>query len=203
MNEFWASMDLLGKVLFCTALASTTVLVIQILLMIIGFATGGLGDAVGVDGGDMDGDGLPDSNDGAGTVGLITVKGIVSFFAIGGWTALGLNLGGAHVALVIIIGFLAGALTLVGVGFLYRALYKLQSNGSVQLANGVGKTAEVYIPIQAHGGNVGKINVVVQERLVEADARTLGDKDLATGSFVKIVDIVGGVYVVESADENK
>ena len=197
MNEFWASLDTLGKVLFCTALAASTVLVIQIVLMIIGFATGGLGDSLGVDGDvDVDGDGVPDDHSGSGVVGLITIKGIVSFFAVGGWTALGLDISKAHPAVTIIVGVIVGIATLIGVGLIYRALYKLESNGSIQYKNAVGKTAEVYIPIKP--GSVGKVNVVIQERLVEADARTLGDEEIATGAMVKIVDIINGVFVVET-----
>lgn len=204
MNEFWAGLTTLGKVLFCTALAASTVLVIQIIFMIIGFATGGLGDAVGVDGDlDVDGDGVPDSDhSGAGAVGLITIKGIVSFFAIGSWTALGMLLGNVNVAASIIVGVIAGLATLIGVGFLYKALYKLQSNGNIKMSNAIGKLGEVYIPITAHGGS-GKINVVIQERLVEADARTLGDVDLPTGSMVKVVDVVNEVLIVEPAQKTE
>lgn len=200
MNEFWVGLTTLGKVLFCTALASSTVLVIQIVFMIIGFATGGLGDAVGVDGDlDVDGDGVPDNDQGgSGAVGLITVKGIVSFFAIGSWTALGMILGDVHVAVSIVVGVVAGAITLVGVGLLYKALYKLQSSGNIKMNNAIGKIGEVYIPLKANGGS-GKVNVVIQERLVEADAKTLGDVDLPTGSMVKVVDVINEVLIVEAA----
>lgn len=202
MNEFWASMDTFGKVLFCTALASSTVLVIQIVFMIIGFATGGLGDAVGIDGGDIDGDGISDVNDGSGEIGLLTIKGIVSFFAVGSWTALGLELGNAHTAVSVTVGLIAGIATLIGVGFLYRALYKLQSNGNIQIKNAIGLTAEVYIPISANGG-AGKVNVIVQGRLVEAEAKTLGEKELKTGSLVKIIDVVNGVLIVEAKESEE
>jgi hypothetical protein len=169
--------------------------------MIVGFATGGLGDDIGSAGGDLDGDGVPDGTDGSGEVGLITVKGIVSFFAVGSWTALGMLLGNVHTAVCIVVGVLAGIATLIGVGFLYRALYKLQSNGNIKMTNAIGLVGEVYIPISANGGT-GKVNVVVQERLVEADAKTMGDKDLKTGSLVKVVNVVNGVLIVVAADDN-
>ena len=35
--EFWTDFSLLAKILFCTGLASTAVLLIQIILLIIGF----------------------------------------------------------------------------------------------------------------------------------------------------------------------
>lgn len=194
MAAFWEGLSLFGKILFCTALAGTTVLVIQIIMLIIGFAAGSLGDVDGFDGDiDADGDGIPDGGEG---IGMFTVKGIVAFFSIGGWVGLAMDMAECHPAITAVVAVVSGIVALIGVGFLYKGLYKLQSSGNVNMNNAVGKTAEVYLTIPANGENTGKVSVTVQERLIEAEARTMGDS-IATGTLVKVVDVINDVLIVE------
>lgn len=194
MTAFWEGLSLFSKILFCTALAGTTVLVIQIIMLIIGFTAGSLGDVDGFDGDvDADGDGIADGGEG---VGMFTLKGIVAFFSIGGWVGLAMDMADVHPAITVLVALVAGALALIGVGFLYKGLYKLQSNGNVTMDNAIGKTAEVYLTIPANGENTGKVSVTVQERFIEAEARTMGDS-IPTGTLVKVVDVINDVLIVE------
>lgn len=193
MTEFWEGLSLLAKILFCTGLASTTVLLVQIILLIIGFSAGSVGD---VDGFDSDGDIDLDDGDGDG-IGWFTVKGLVAFFALGSWTGFAMDVSGCHPALSVSIGVVVGVVALIGVALLYRALNKLQSNGVLNLENAIGKDAEVYLTIPANNGGVGKVTLTVQDRFIEAEARTNKDVPLATGSMVKVVSVVNGVLIVE------
>lgn len=193
MTEFWNSLSILAKILFCTGLASTLVLLIQIILLIIGFSAGSVGD---IDGFDADGDVDLDDAGGDG-IGWFTVKGLVAFFALGSWTGFAMDVSGCHEALSISIAFVVGVVALVGVALLYKALNKLQSNGVLNLENAIGKDAEVYLTIPANNGGVGKVTLTVQDRFIEADARTNKDSSLPTGSMVKVVSVVNGVLIVE------
>lgn len=191
---FWESLSLLSKILFCTGIATTAILLIQIILLIIGFA----GDAFGDGDFDVDGDGDFDMDDVGGSgVGLFTVKGLVAFFSLGSWTGFAMDVSGCHEALTIGISVLVGIVALIGVGFLYKALNKLQSNGTLNMSNAVGKNAEVYLTIPASNSGVGKVTLEVQERYIEVNARTLKGEALPTGSIVKVVDIVNGELIVE------
>lgn len=191
---FWESLSLLSKILFCTGIATTAILLIQIILLIIGFA----GDAFGDGDFDVDGDGDIDMDDVGGSgVGLFTVKGLVAFFSLGSWTGFAMDVSGCHEALTIGISVLVGIVALIGVGFLYKALNKLQSNGTLNMSNAVGKNAEVYLTIPASNSGVGKVTLEVQERYIEVNARTLKEESLPTGSIVKVVDIVNGELIVE------
>lgn len=191
---FWESLSLLSKILFCTGIATTAILLIQIILLIIGFA----GDAFGDGDFDVDGDGDFDMDDVGGSgVGLFTVKGLVAFFSLGSWTGFAMDVSGCHEALTIGISVLVGIVALIGVGFLYKALNKLQSNGTLNMNNAVGKNAEVYLTIPASNSGVGKVTLEVQERYIEVNARTLKGEVLPTGSIVKVVDIVNGELIVE------
>lgn len=194
---FWESLSLLSKILFCTGIATTAILLIQIILLIIGFA----GDAFGDGGLDIDGDGDFDVDDVGGSgVGLFTVKGLVAFFSLGSWTGFAMDVSGCHTALTICISALVGVIALIGVGFLYKALNKLQSNGTLNMNNAIGKNAEVYLTIPASNSGIGKVNLEVQERYIEVNARTLKDEALPTGSIVKVVDIVNGELIVEKVN---
>lgn len=194
---FWESLSLLAKILFVTGIASTSVLLIQIILLIIGFASGSFDDFDGADV-DLDGDGDIDLDDaGSSGIGWFTVKGLVAFFSIGSWTGFAMDVSGCHEALTICISVLTGVVALVGVGFLYKALNKLQYNGIMNLKNAIGKDAEVYLTIPANNGGMGKVNLQLQERYVELDARTNDAEPIPTGSIVKVVGVINGDLIVE------
>lgn len=193
--EFWTDFSLIAKILFCTGLASTAVLLVQIILLIIGFAAGSFGDA---DGFDTDFDGDIDADDlGGSGIGWFTIKGLVAFFSIGSWTGFAMDVSGCHEALTICISLLTGVIALVGVGLLYRAMNKLQSNGILNLKNAIGKEAEVYLTIPANNSGVGKVTLEVQDRLIEVNARTNKDCSIPTGSTVKVVSVSNGELIVE------
>ncbi len=192
--EFWTDFSLLAKILFCTGLASTAVLLIQIILLIIGFAAGSF-DVDGVDT-DFDGDVSADDLSGSG-VGWFTVKGLVAFFSIGSWTGFAMDVSGCHEALTICISILTGVIALVCVGLLYRAMNKLQSNGILNLKNAIGKEAEVYLTIPANNSGVGKVTLEIQDRLIEANARTNKESSIPTGSTVKVISVSNGELIVE------
>lgn len=188
MGNFWNDMSGLGKGFFIVGCVAAALLVIQIIFMVIGFAGGGDAD---VDT-DFDGDADVDGGDG---IGLFTVKGLIAFFAIGGWVGLGMDSAGLHPALSVIIACVCGAGAFIAVGFIYKAMFKLQSSGNIRIEGAVGKTAEVYLRIPASG--TGKVTVLLQEREVEFDARTRCGYDIPTGSRVMVVETVGGKLVVE------
>lgn len=197
MAEFWGSIDLLSKIMFCLGLASTVALTIQLIFLIIGFAGGSLGD---VDGFGPDG-AVGDVDDAsAGTeLGFFTLKGILAFFAIGGWVGLGMNMAGIHIALVLLVASACGAVGLIGVGFLYRGLYKLQSSGNIDTKFAINKTAEVYLKIPVNG--VGKITLNVQDRFIDLNARSNSDRDIKTGEMVKVIDKIDGILIVAPLKE--
>lgn len=191
MVEFWNGMSGLGKGFFVTACVATVLLIVQIILMIIGFAGGDMDVDTDVDA-DIDGDG---SGDG---LGLFTFKGLIAFFAIGAWVGLGMDSAGLHPALSVVIACVCGFGALIAVGLIYKAMFKLQSSGNIRIEGAVGKTAEVYLRIPADGA--GKVNLLLQEREVELEARTRCGHDIPTGSRVLVVAAANGELVVEPID---
>lgn len=209
MTAWWESMDLLSKILYCIAIPSGILLIIQTLLILIGFGDGGAGlndiDTSGIDfdtGVDIDiphhmdtgvGDGSSPGD--FGDMRLFTLQGIVAFFTVFSWTSLASY--HAHVpgAVSLIIGFFAGFAAMFGVAKLIQLSVRLESSGNISLKNALGETGRVYLPIRPK--EQGKVSLTVQERLIEADAITDGEEVIPSGAVVRVVDVRAGILVVE------
>jgi hypothetical protein len=69
---------------------------------------------------------------------------------------------------------------------LMRQLMRLHASGTLDYHNAIGESATVYCPIPANGGAGGQVEVMIQSRLVFADAVTEAPEVLKTGSKVRI-----------------
>lgn len=179
MKEFWEGLDFIQKFYFCIAIPSTSLLLLQTLLLIFNFSDE-------FDDIDFDMDGFT----------LFSVKGIISFFAVGSWSGL-LFYDMMPTPLVIILSFIMGTLALVGIAFLMKYLMKLQSSGNLDYNNAKGKTGTVYLTVPKNNNGFGKINVLIQERLIELEAKTVENEDISTGSKVEVVEIIDNYAVVK------
>ena len=218
MIEWWNELEMFLKVLYCIAVPATVFLILQTVLLVVGFGDSADGDVSGADadvdvdaGGDYstdDGELIPaDSNAGDFNVlSLFTIQGMVALFCVFGWSAIIARVNGLHIALCITIGLVLGFGAMFGVSKLIRLSAKLASNGAIDYDNAMGLTATVYIKIPAGGKEHGKVNLTMQERLVEADAITFADEEIPTGAQVKITKAQGDTLVCipvkESTDTN-
>ena len=90
---WWETLNLAQKIYFCIATPASLLLVVQIVLMLIGIGGGVDGDVdVDVDTGDFDLD--------AG-FSVFTVRGLVAFFAVGGWVGYTLSDGNLGLAITL------------------------------------------------------------------------------------------------------
>ena len=126
------------------------------------------------------------------------MKGLVGFFAIGGWVGVACVLGGLADGWTIAVSIVCGLVAFVAIGFAYKAIRKLQADGAIDNRNAIGKVAEVYLKIPAKGEGHGKLSIVLQGKLVEMDAVTDETEAIPTGKDVKVISLVGGVCKVSS-----
>lgn len=178
----WNDWTTLQQVCFCIATFFSIVLVVQVILMLIGL--GSEGDTEIDLSGDGDADVVVDTGSG---IALFTLKGLIAFFAVGGWVGFMLGNSALHPLLVILIAVASGTVALIGVGFLMKWLMRLQQNGTMSYSNAVGKTGEVYLTIPAKCAGAGKVNVEIQGQLTEASAMTDSDEPIKTGAKVVVV----------------
>lgn len=189
MAEFWNGLNVLQRIYFCIGLAATLVLVLQIITMLFGLSETDTGV-------DLDGDGEPDINVDTGDgFTLFSVRGVIAFFAIGGWV--GYIFAETNAALAIVLSVVAGSLALVAMAFIMRGIMKMRSDGNIDIKRAVGKIADVYLTVPAKDNGNGKVTLTLEERFVELSAIQNGETPLTTGSKVKITDVSGDCVIVE------
>ena len=221
-NTWWADLSSFVKVFYIIAVSSSLILLVQLIFAMFGFGDHGdaggdagdvgghdighdvghdvghdIGHDVGHDVGHDTGHGHHGHGDGAGGLRLFTVQTIISFLVTFGWSGVAFGSSGMPWWLAFILAFIIGTATLFGMAKLMQAMMKLQSSGNIDVENAVGLIGEVYIPVPANEGGIGKVSVTVQERLGEYNAITKGAELLKTGVFVKVVAVVGTTLVVE------
>ena len=195
MIAWWNTLDMVQQIFAMIAIPSTLIMVIQTVLLALGW----IGD------GDVDMDDVPDgegmSDDG---LTLFSVRGIVAMLAVTGWTAIAFIESGLNQILSVMIAIVLGLLTLVGMAYFMRLVYRLQTSGNLDVGNAVGKVAKVYIPIAGNAKKQGKVTMTLQEKYCEFDAITTHSEMLPTGSYVRVVAVDGtGTLVVEPLGEEK
>ncbi len=121
---------------------------------------------------------------------IFTVRGIVAFFAVGGWLGVVLGETGMPMYAAILLAFLGGVAALVLTALIFKWSLSLQDQGNLNLINAVGKTAQVYIPIPPEGKGTGKVNLTMQDRYVELSAMTTSKAELARDQLVKVTGVV-------------
>ena len=194
MINWWNELLLIQQIFALIALPSTLLIVIQTVLMLIGIGGDSGADAdVDID------DGIEVPDDG---LAIFSVRGVTSMLCITGWVAVALLETSLPQGVSIAIAIACGVATLIGMAYLMRAIYRLQSSGNIDIENCVGKIGEVYIPIPSTGNGSGKINLTVQEKFSEFTAITTSGEQLKTGAFVRVVAVSeSGVLVVEPIDK--
>ncbi len=213
MAEWWNALSVLQQVFLCAAVPFTIIMIIQAILTFVGL--GGHGEDT--DSGDMDAqdidvhdmdihdvghdghtDGHPDEpGDAIGGFRFFTLRGIVAFFCIFGWTGFALYDTTLSVPAILAISFAAGLAAMLLIGLMFYAVRRMQDSGNIRYSNAVGQSARVYIPIPASRAGAGKVMVTIQERLVEAEAVTDEEKRLATGETVQVVGNMGNTLIVK------
>jgi hypothetical protein len=197
-----------------TAGVGITVLACQFVLTLMGLGDHGyaLGDVVAVNSGDgFDGDvtvhdsSVPgDHHTSAGTAadgqlhpdstwlfGVVTFRTLVSaaaFFGLAGMAALR---SGFSPSSSLILAAAAGLAAMYGTYWSMRAIAGLASSGNERIGNAVGRFATVYIPVPADQQGAGKVQLSMQNRIVEFLAVTDESDRLPTGVKVEVVGVVG------------
>ncbi len=197
MKEWWDSLSQMSQVFATVAIPATAVMVLQTILLFFG-----IGDGDDVEIADDIDDISAGTLDGSDGLSLFTIRGIVAFFAVGGWTGIAVDNANGSEALAIILSILAGSAALFGIAYLFKFALKLQNNGTLSLENAVGKTGEVYIPIPANRKGTGKVMVTVQERLCELSAITSEERDLRTGEYIRVIEAIDDQTVLVVSQEN-
>ena len=213
MSEWWDGLSTILKVLYCIALPSTLILILQTFLTMLGAHSGAESNFSDTSGLDLDtpadtdghffdfGHGDHDINDANysdfGTLRLFTLQTIVAFFTVFSWSSIVLVGSDVPNSISIAVGFVLGFCVMVVIAKLVQLLRKLTENGTVNLNNAIGENAVVYIPCPPENEGIGKVTATIQGQLMELTAISTEKETLKTGTQVRIVDLRGDNVVIE------
>jgi hypothetical protein len=180
MKEFFADMTTLEQTYWIIALIGSAIFLVIFVLTFIGG-----GDT------DMDADST-DFQDDDGGVGFqfFTLKNVIAFFTIFGWTGVVCIDNQLSTSLTLIISSVAGLVMMVLTSLLFFWMNSLAQSGTLKIKNAIGAIGEVYLPIGAKRKNIGKVQIKVQGSLRELEAITDEEEDLKTSTLVEVTEIV-------------
>ena len=201
---------MLNTIFLIAAVVGGTVMVCQLVLSLLGMGEHGAGhghfghgdfsadhagghfgghDADAGADGDMTGDGShADSNWLFSVITFRTLVAASAFFGLAGAAALSADMSGTK---SLGIAIAAGLAAMYGMYWLMMQISRLSSSGNERIANALGRRATVYIPIPAAGRGAGKVQLSMQNRIVEFQAVTEEPEPLKTGETVEVVEVSG------------
>ena len=191
-SNWWAALGSIEQVFYLIAIPSSLFLVIQVILIVVG----GGGDEGGLDT-DADFDYASGPKD-FGVASLFTMQGVASFLCVFGWGSLLIYRSTGLLALSVLIAAALGFLVMYALAKIMIQLNKLAHSGTLDVKNLLGNVGTVYLRIPPKGEGKGKVMVQTSERLVEFDAVSETEEEIANNASVRVIDILGeNVLVVE------
>ena len=194
--EWWNSLSLASQIFYCLAIPSTLLLLVQTVMMFIGFGEDGIEDSLDSPDVDTDSvfdDALDEIQDASGLDGLriFTIRGIIAFFVVFGWVGIALDSSDVNLLITIPVAFVCGALMMVFLAFLFNSVMKLRSDGNTDNRNALGTSGKVHLTIPANRSGEGKVHIMLQGSYVERNAVTDDNAPISTGSEVVVIGVSG------------
>ena len=183
MTEWWTSLDLFMKILWCIAIASSLIFIIETVLTFIGADV------------EMDMDTDFDIADGGfegdPSMNLYTFRNLVNFLLGMSWTAILLNEQMKSKALLMLIAFAVGAAIVFAVMMMFKGLSKMQQSGNINVfESAVGCSGKVYLTVPGERKGQGKVQININNTVREYDALTDSEDDLKTGTSIKVTEVL-------------
>ena len=179
----WSEIGVFEQVFWGITIPATVIFLILLILTIFG------GDAdtdvdvdTDIDGDISSGDSIPFQ--------FISLKNIVAFFTVFGWSGIGfINMGMAPFKVIIFATF-CGILMMVLMATLFYFMSKLAESGTLKMKNAIGKLGEVYLVIPANRGGMGKVQLNVQGSMRTLNAITDDKKTIPTSSIIQVLNVI-------------
>ncbi len=131
---------------------------------------------------------------------LLSVRALAAGAGFFGLIGLGITRAGLGAFVAIPTATLAGVGAAYGVARLMRGLKRLEVDKTFDITATIGLAARVHLSVPAGQSGVGKVHLVVHDRIMELAAVTAGP-EIATGSEVLVTDVVSSdTLVVTSAN---
>lgn len=189
MTEWWTSLDMFMKVMWCIAAGSSLIFIIESILTFIGADVDFDSDT------DFD---MPDhSFDADPSMNLYTFRNLVNFLLGVSWTNIILDSYVTSRLVLMIIAVVAGFALVAAVMFLFKWLSRMQQSGNIDVfKSAVGCYGKVYLTIPAERKAMGKVQITINDAVREYDAVTDSEDDIKTGTSIKVVEVLDASTLV-------
>lgn len=177
----WSELDLMAMVYWMITVPSTLIFIFLLLISIFGSDVES-DVSTGIDHSFADSDGIPFQ--------FLSLKNIVGFFTMFGWSGLGFISAGMAPALVILLSFLCGLAMMLAMASLFYFMSKLAETGNMNMRNAIGRTGEVYLTIPGKRAGIGKVQINVQGTLQTLDAITDEPEAISNTSLIQVLDVI-------------
>jgi len=188
ISESWQSLMLIEKIYWCIAVPFSLLFIIQIFLTFFG------GDVDSVDAADGDADVSVEGDTGIDFQ-FLTLKNLIAFFTIFGWTGIACLEGKLGSGITVIASTISGLLMMSIMASIIYFMGKLTDSGTLNLKNAIGKVGSVYLTIPANRAGLGKVQVKVQG-LQTLDAVTDSNEEIKTGSVIEVIEILNNEILI-------
>ncbi|MCI2230272.1 hypothetical protein MC378_13925 [Polaribacter sp. MSW13] len=129
---------------------------------------------------------------------FFTLKNLVAFFTIFGWSGIASIEASNSKSLTIIISIFCGLLMMFVMAAMFYYISKLTSSGTLKMKNALNAIGEVYLTVGAKRSKIGKVQVKVQGALRELEALTDYEEDLTQGNVIKVIEVTNnGILIIE------
>ena len=192
--EWFTNLEWFDKIFWIVAIIGSGLFLIMVAVT---FITGGA-DA------DIDGDFGGDTGfDTDGGFSFFTIKNLIAFFTIFGWSGIAAIENDLSKTWVIVIATFCGLVMMFIMAGLFYLISKLHDSGTLEIKNAIGNIGEVYLIIGSERSSIGKVTVRIQGALRELEALTDDQEDLKTGSVIEVIDVTNnGILIVRKLTNN-
>ena len=177
--ESFFELGMAAKIYFVIAVASTSVLLVQIALSLIGLDHSHHDFDVGHD--------VDHDLSGVEGITFFSVRSLVAFFCFFGWVGFMCVRMGLWAAISVIPALAAGLAALICVAYLLNFFYSMAESGTVDIDHSIGEIGTVYLGIPDGKNEVGAVNVAVGGAIREFKAISEDGSGIDTGAKVHVV----------------
>lgn len=184
VESWWQSLEGILKVFWGLAIPFTLFFVLQLI-----FSFSGADSP----------DDLPDSeieSDHGIPFQFLTLKNMVGFFTIFSWAGIASVNAGLSNTVSLVIASISGLMMMLMMAGLFYVIGRAAADGTIKIADAIGKTGEVYLMIGPYRKTIGKVQVNVTGSLRTLDAVTDDENLIITGTLVKVVGVTENLLIV-------
>lgn len=121
---------------------------------------------------------------------FFTLKNLLGFFTLFGWTGLGCLDMGLALFPTLAISTASGLIMMTIMATIFYFMSNMTDSGTINMKNAIGQTGTVYLMIPAKRGAIGKVNLEIQGRNMEMNAITDDEAEIPTGAVVSVSQVV-------------